>query len=70
MDPVSAGAVAAVARNGVTIKDAERLVGKKIGAPGIGAFLHVLFVKWLIDKGVDPKTVDSWRSPFRPRATR
>ena len=58
MDPVSAGAVAAVARNGVTIKDAKDFVGKKVGAPGIGAFLHVLFVKWLIDKGVDPKTVN------------
>lgn len=58
MDPVSAGAVAAVARNGVTIKDAKDFVGKKVGAPGIGAFLHVLFVKWLIEKGVDPKTVN------------
>ncbi|MGA8448541.1 MAG: ABC transporter substrate-binding protein, partial [Roseiarcus sp.] len=54
MDPVSAGAVAAVARNGVTINDAKDFVGKKVGAPGIGAFLHVLFVKWLIEKGVDP----------------
>ncbi|MGB3580342.1 MAG: ABC transporter substrate-binding protein [Roseiarcus sp.] len=58
MDPVSAGAVAAVARNGVTINDAKDFVGKKVGAPGIGAFLHVLFVKWLIEKGVDPKTVN------------
>ena len=58
MDPVSAGAVAAVARNGVTINDAKDFVGKKVGAPGIGAFLHVLFVKWLIDKGVDPKSVN------------
>ena len=58
MDPVSAGAVAAVARNGVTIKDAKDFVGKKVGAPGIGAFLHVLFVKWLIEKGVDPKSVN------------
>ena len=58
MDPVSAGAVAAVARNGVTINDAKDFVGKKVGAPGIGAFLHVLFVKWLIDKGVDPKNVN------------
>jgi NitT/TauT family transport system substrate-binding protein len=58
MDPVSAGAVAAVARNGVTISDAKDFVGKKVGAPGIGAFLHVLFVKWLIEKGVDPKSVN------------
>lgn len=58
MDPVSDGAVAAVARNGVTIKEAKDFVGKKVGAPGIGAFLHVLFRKWLIDKGVDPKSVN------------
>ena len=58
MDPVANGAVAAVARTGVTIKDAKDFVGKKVGAPGIGAFLHVLFRKWLIDKGVDPKSVN------------
>ena len=33
-------------------------VGKKVGAPGIGAFLHVLFAKWLVEKGVDPKDVN------------
>ena len=33
-------------------------VGKKVGAPGIGAFLQVLFSKWLIDNGVDPKQVN------------
>src|SRR5271167_241929 len=46
MDPISNGQIAAVARNGVVIKDAKDFVGKKVGAPGIGAFLHVLFVKW------------------------
>lgn len=40
------------------IKEPADFVGKKVGAPGIGAFLHVLFVKWLIDKGVDPTQVD------------
>ena len=58
MDPVSAGAIAAVARTGVTINEPKDFVGKKVGAPGIGAFLHVLFVKWLIEKGVDPKSVN------------
>jgi NitT/TauT family transport system substrate-binding protein len=33
-------------------------VGKKVGAPGLGAYLHVLFVKWLMDKGVDPNKVN------------
>ena len=58
MDPVSSGLVGAVARNGVAINDPKDFVGKKVGAPGIGAFLHVLFVKWLIEKGVDPKSVN------------
>jgi NitT/TauT family transport system substrate-binding protein len=58
MDPVANGLIAAVARNGVAIKDAKDFVGKKVGAPGIGAFLHVLFRKWLIEKGVDPRSVN------------
>lgn len=40
------------------IKEPKDFVGKTVGAPGIGAFLHVLFVKWLIDNGVDPKQVN------------
>ncbi len=58
MDPVANNMIAAVARNGVVIKDAKDFVGKKVGAPGIGAFLHVLFRKWLIDNGVDPNKVN------------
>jgi len=57
MDPVGNQAIAAMARNGVTIKEAKDFVGKKVGAPGIGAYLQVLFDKWLIEKGVDPKSV-------------
>ncbi|HYA74194.1 MAG TPA: ABC transporter substrate-binding protein [Roseiarcus sp.] len=58
MDPVANGLIAAFARNGVTIKEAKDFVGKKVGAPGVGAFLHVLFRKWLMEKGVDPKSVN------------
>ncbi|MCG6203504.1 ABC transporter substrate-binding protein [Rhodopseudomonas sp. HC1] len=49
---------AAYARNGVDIKQPKDFVGKKVGAPGFGAFLHVMFVKWLSDNGVDPKSVN------------
>ena len=42
-------------RTGVSLKEPKDFVGKKVGAPGLGAFLHVLFVKWLMEKGVDPK---------------
>jgi NitT/TauT family transport system substrate-binding protein len=58
MDPISNQAIVAFARNGTTLKDAKDFVGKKVGAPGIGAFLQVLFVKWLVEKGVDPKSVN------------
>ena len=50
--------IAAFVRNGVAIKEPKDFVGKKVGAPGLGAFLHVLFVKWLVDKGVDPRSVN------------
>jgi NitT/TauT family transport system substrate-binding protein len=58
MDPVSNEAIVAFARNGTTLKEPKDFVGAKIGAPGIGAFLQVLFVKWLVEKGVDPKSVN------------
>ena len=58
MDPVSNEAIAVMTRPGVTIKEPKDFIGKKVGAPGIGAFLHVLFRKWLIEKGVDPKSVN------------
>src|SRR4051812_20974526 len=50
--------ITAFVRNGITIKEPKDFVGKKVGAPGLGAFLHVLFVKWLVEKGVDPKSVN------------
>jgi NitT/TauT family transport system substrate-binding protein len=49
------GVVAAPASG---IKEPQDFVGKKVGAPGIGAFLQVLFSKWLIDNGVDPSQVN------------
>jgi NitT/TauT family transport system substrate-binding protein len=58
MDPVANSAISAMTRNGLTITDAKGFVGKKVGAPGIGAYLQVLFSKWLIEKGVDPKSVN------------
>ena len=58
MSPVSNKNVAAFARTGVAINDPKDFAGKKVGAPGLGAFLHVLFVKWLVEKGVDPKSVN------------
>jgi NitT/TauT family transport system substrate-binding protein len=58
MNPTSNTAIAAFVRNGLTIKEPKDFIGKKVGAPGLNAFLHVLFVKWLVEKGVDPKSVN------------
>jgi len=58
MNPASNGNITAFVRNGITIKEPKDFVGKKVGAPGLNAFLHVLFVKWLVEKGVDPKSVN------------
>lgn len=58
MNKTSNDAIAAFDRNGIEAKEAKEFVGKKVGAPGLGAFLHVLFRKWMIEKGVDPKGVN------------
>ncbi len=58
MNTTSNAAIAAFVRNGITVKEPKDFAGKKVGAPGLGAFLHVLFVKWLVEKGVDPKSVN------------
>jgi NitT/TauT family transport system substrate-binding protein len=46
-----------VMKNDVPFARPEDYIGKKIGVPGIGAFLDVLFRNWLIAKGVDPRRV-------------
>jgi NitT/TauT family transport system substrate-binding protein len=58
MNKTSNDNVAAFLRTGVEAREAKDFVGKKVGAPGLGAFLHVLFCKWLVEKGVDPKSVN------------
>lgn len=42
-----------VARKGSGIQSAQDCVGKKIGVPGLGAFLHVTLRSWLKENGVD-----------------
>jgi NitT/TauT family transport system substrate-binding protein len=49
--------IAAVQKPGLTMHKPADFVGKKVGVPGIGAFLDVLFRKWLIEGGVDPAKV-------------
>lgn len=54
----TADTAAVVAKPDSGIKTAKDFIGKKVGAPGIGAFLQVLFSQWLIQNGVDPKQVN------------
>jgi NitT/TauT family transport system substrate-binding protein len=47
-----------VARAGSGIHEAGDLRGKRVAVPGINSVMHVAFMKWLKDKGVDPKSVN------------
>jgi NitT/TauT family transport system substrate-binding protein len=53
-----------VARKDSGIKTAKDLVGKRFGAPGLNAVLHVMVRRWLIDQGVDPKSVNFVEAMF------
>lgn len=44
---------AVIAGNGTGIAEAKDFVGRKVGVPGIGAALQVLFRYWLTEHGVD-----------------
>ena len=53
-----------VARAGSGIKSPQDCVGKKIGVPGLGAFLHVTFRAYLKDNGVDYRKVNFVEAAF------
>jgi NitT/TauT family transport system substrate-binding protein len=53
-----------VARAGTGIKKPQDFVGKKVGVPGLGAFLQVTFRAWLEANGVDYKKVSFVEAPF------
>jgi NitT/TauT family transport system substrate-binding protein len=53
-----------VARAGTGIKTPQDFVGKKVGVPGLGAFLQVTFRAWLKASGVDYKKVNFVEAPF------
>jgi len=53
-----------VARSGSGIKTPQDVVGKKVGVPGLGAFLQVTFRAWLKANGVDYKKVNFVEAPF------
>lgn len=53
-----------VARAGSGIRTPQDCVGRKIGVPGLGAFLHVTFRAWLKQSGVDYKKVNFVEASF------
>ncbi|MBI5259927.1 MAG: ABC transporter substrate-binding protein [Burkholderiales bacterium] len=53
-----------LARAGSGIKTAQDCVGRKIGVPGLGAFLHVTFRAWLKQNGVDHRKVNFVEAAF------
>lgn len=53
-----------VARAGSGIRTAQDCVGKKVGVPGLGAFLHVTFRAWLKQSGVDYRKVNFVEAAF------
>jgi NitT/TauT family transport system substrate-binding protein len=50
--------MAAVAGAQSGIKTPQDFIGKRIGVPGLGAVMHVMFRHWLTEKGVDFKQVN------------
>lgn len=46
-----------LAREGAHIASPADFVGKKVGVPGMGGMLHVVFTKWLQDNKIDPRRV-------------
>jgi NitT/TauT family transport system substrate-binding protein len=53
-----------VARTGSNIHQPADFIGKRVGVPGLGAFMHVMFRRWLQDKGVDDSKVQFLEVPL------
>ena len=55
-------------RSDSKIEKAADFVGKRVGTPGLGSVLDVLFRAWLVKYGVDPKAVVFVEAPFPSHA--
>ncbi|MDH7798269.1 MULTISPECIES: ABC transporter substrate-binding protein [unclassified Beijerinckia] len=60
----NASEVGVLAREGSGIKTAKDFEGKKVGTPGLNAFLHVMFREWMTRNGADWKKTTFVESPF------
>ena len=55
---------AVLAHEGTNIREPKDFVGKRVGTPGLNAYLHILFRQWLTDRGVDWHKVTFVEVPF------
>jgi NitT/TauT family transport system substrate-binding protein len=53
-----------IARTGSGIAKAQDFAGRKVGVPGLNAFLHVLFIDWVKKAGVNPRQISVVETPF------
>jgi NitT/TauT family transport system substrate-binding protein len=53
-----------VVRSGVKVESAKDLVGKRVGVPGMRSVADVLLRKWLLDRGVQPSSVNLVEASF------
>jgi NitT/TauT family transport system substrate-binding protein len=53
-----------VARSDVRIHSAKDFEGKRVGVPGIGSYMQVLFRRWLVNQGADERKVVYVEVPF------
>lgn len=57
-----------VARPDVIIRTAKDVEGKRVGVPGFGAYMHVMFRRWLVEHGADDKKVHFIEVPLAQEA--
>jgi NitT/TauT family transport system substrate-binding protein len=56
--------ISVLVRKDSSIKEPKDLVGKKFGVPGLNAVLHVVARYWLMQHGVEPKSVNFVEAVF------
>jgi NitT/TauT family transport system substrate-binding protein len=54
----------ALARPGLIIRTAKDFEGKRVGVPGLGAYMHVMFRRWLVQHGADDRKVNFVEVPL------
>ncbi len=62
--PKNADTYGIVVRSGLEYTNPRDLIGKKVGVPGLGAIMHVLFVEWLRGKGIKAAEVTMVEATF------